>query len=117
MPLLEAKDLKTYFPVTGGVFHKTRGFVRAVDGVSLGVDAGEVVAVVGESGCGKSTLGFSLLGLVPPTSGSIALGGKALDISRPSAWKPYRREYQIVFQDPYTSLNPRHTVFEILSEP
>jgi oligopeptide/dipeptide ABC transporter ATP-binding protein len=116
-PLLEAKDLKTWFPVTGGVFRKTLGHVKAVNGVSLSIDAGEVVAVVGESGCGKSTLGYSLLGLVKPTSGSLALKGRALDIARLSSWDPMRREFQIVFQDPYTSLNPRHTVYEILAEP
>jgi len=85
--------------------------------VSLEVNAGEVVALVGESGCGKSTLGFSLLGLTPPTSGEIELLGNPIDIHKPSAWKPYRKDFQIVFQDPYTSLNPRLTVFELLSEP
>src|SRR5688572_14511938 len=116
-PLVEARDLKTWFPVTGGVLRKTLGHVKAVNGVSLSIGSGEVVSVVGESGCGKSTLGYSLLGLVKPTSGSIALGGRALDIARLSSWEPSRREFQIVFQDPYTSLNPRHTVFEILAEP
>jgi ABC-type oligopeptide transport system ATPase subunit len=91
--------------------------VRAVDGVSLEVFSGEVVALVGESGCGKSTLGYSLLGLVPPTSGEIELLGTRLDIRSPASWKPFRRDFQIVFQDPYTSLNPRLTVFELLSEP
>jgi oligopeptide/dipeptide ABC transporter ATP-binding protein len=115
--LLEVKGLKTYFPVTGGVFRKTTGHVKAVNDVSLEVAPGEVVSVVGESGCGKSTLGYSILGLTPPTEGEIALSGRQLDISRPSAWDPFRKDFQIIFQDPYTSLNPRHTVFEILSEP
>ena len=116
-PLVKTRSLMTYFPVVGGVLRKTLGHVKAVNGVDLEVGAGEVVAVVGESGCGKSTLGFSILGLVPPSSGDIALDGKVLDIRRPSAWNPFRKDFQIVFQDPYTSLNPRHTVFEIISHP
>jgi oligopeptide/dipeptide ABC transporter ATP-binding protein len=116
-PLVEARDLRTWFPVTGGVFRKTVGHVKAVNGVSLRVHRGEVVSVVGESGCGKSTLGYSLLGLVQPTDGVVSLGGRELDIRKASSWNPYRREYQIVFQDPYTSLNPRHTIYEILAGP
>jgi oligopeptide/dipeptide ABC transporter ATP-binding protein len=115
--LIEVKGLKTYFPVTGGVFRKTLGHVKAVNDVTFSMVPGEVVAVVGESGCGKSTLGYSILGLTPPTEGSIAIEGQALQIGSPSSWDPYRKDFQIVFQDPYTSLNPRHTVFEILSEP
>ena len=115
--LAEVKDLRTWFPVTGGVFRKVTGWVKALNGVSFSIGQGEVVSVVGESGCGKSTLGYSLLGLVKPTGGTIALGGRVLDIADASSWDPFRREYQIVFQDPYTSLNPRHTVYEILAEP
>lgn len=115
--LLEVKGLKTFFPVTGGVFRTTVGHVKAVNDVSFDIAPGEVVSVVGESGCGKSTLGYSILGLTPPTEGSISLQGKQLDTQRPSAWNPFRKDFQIVFQDPYTSLNPRHTIFEILSEP
>jgi oligopeptide/dipeptide ABC transporter ATP-binding protein len=117
IPLLEVKGLKTYFPVTGGVFRKTVGHVKAVNDVSFAMVPGEVLAVVGESGCGKSTLGYSILGLTPPTEGSIALSGKPIDIRRPQAWNAFRKDFQIVFQDPYTSLNPRDTVFEILAEP
>lgn len=116
-PLLEVKNLKTYFPVTGGVFRKTIGHVKAVNDVSFTMNPGEVVAVVGESGCGKSTLGYSILGLTPPTEGSLTLSGKSLDIRQPKSWNSFRKDFQIVFQDPYTSLNPRDTVFEILAEP
>jgi ABC-type oligopeptide transport system ATPase subunit len=116
-PLLSARDLRTWYPVTGGFWKKTVSHVKAVDGVSLEIDAGEIVALVGESGCGKSTLGFSLLGLTLPTSGEIELLGKRIDITNSSSWKDSRREFQIVFQDPYTALNPRLTVFELLAEP
>ncbi|MCB1170375.1 MAG: ATP-binding cassette domain-containing protein [Leptospiraceae bacterium] len=117
MTLLKIEDLRTHFPITGGLFRKTVGWVKAVDGVSLSVEEGEVLAVVGESGCGKSTLGNSLLGLTLPTSGRLFLEGQEIDISNASSWKPFRSDFQIIFQDPYSSLNPRHTVFEILSEP
>ncbi len=115
--LIKAEKLRTYFPVTGGVFRKTIGHVRAVDGVDLEIKSGEIVSLVGESGCGKSTLGNSLLGLVQPTAGRIVLDGDELDIKRPASWKSHRANFQFIFQDPYTSLNPRHTIFEIISEP
>lgn len=115
--LIQARDLKTWFPITGGVMRRRVGWVRAVDGVDIDVQGGEVVSVVGESGCGKSTLGYSLLGLVSVTSGSLKLSGEEIDLRRNSAWNPHRKNFQIVFQDPYNSLNPRHTVFEILAEP
>ncbi len=115
--LVEARDLRTYFPVTEGLFRRTVGYVKAVDGVHITVRRGQTVSVVGESGCGKSTLGNSILGLVQPTGGQLWIGGREIDIRRPAAWEPFRREYQIIFQDPNTSLNPRHTVFEILAEP
>ena len=117
MSVLSIENLKTHFPITGGVFRRTIGWVRAVDGVTLTVEEGEVLAVVGESGCGKSTLGNSILGLTLPTDGRIRLEGKEIDIRKHSSWKPFRSDFQIIFQDPYSSLNPRHTIFEILSEP
>lgn len=116
-PLLEARDLRTFFPVTGGLLQRTIGQVKAVNGVSLTVEPGEVVSVVGESGCGKSTLGYSLLGLVPVTGGELRLNGEVVDVTHPRSWSAYRKDFQIVFQDPYTSLNPRLTVFELLAEP
>lgn len=116
-PIVEVKNLKVYFPVTGGVFRRTVGHVKAVDDVSLTLAPGKIVSVVGESGCGKSTLGNAILGLVTPTAGEIRLDGQDLDISRNSSWQQYRKDFQIIFQDPYTSLNPRHTIFEIVSEP
>lgn len=116
-PLLSARKLSTHFPIRGGLFKKSTGRVRAVHEVSLDIFPGEVVALVGESGCGKSTLGFSLLGLTQPTSGEIKLLENPIDIRKPASWKPYRKDFQIIFQDPYTSLNPRLTVFELLTEP
>ena len=100
-----------------GVFHKVTNYLKAVNDVTLKVEEGEIVAVVGESGCGKSTLGLSVLGLVPATSGEVFLSGNPIDIKNPGAWKPYRKDFQVIFQDPFTSLNPRHTIYRILSEP
>ena len=117
MNVFEAKNLKTFFPITGGVFSKVTAYVKAVNDVTVMVKEGEIVSVVGESGCGKSTLGLSILGLVSVTSGELFLGGHPINIKNPSSWKPFRKDFQIIFQDPFTSLNPRHTIFRILSEP
>jgi oligopeptide/dipeptide ABC transporter ATP-binding protein len=117
MKIIEARDLKTYFPIKGGVFHNVREYIKAVNDVDISVDTGEIVSIVGESGCGKSTLGMSLLGLVPVTSGEIFLAGDKINVLDPNSWKPYRKNFQIIFQDPFTSLNPRHTVYKIISEP
>lgn len=115
--LLRAEDLCVHFPVHGGVLRRVIGHVRAVDGVSLEVRSHQIVSVVGESGCGKSSLGLALLGLNPIASGRLWLQDQAIDVRRLSAWRAFRRDFQIVFQDPYSSLNPRHTVLEMLSEP
>lgn len=117
-PLLEVKNLKVHFPQGGrGLFRKTRGLIRAVDGVSFALREGETLGLVGESGCGKSTTARACLQLIPPTSGSVLFEGIELTrLSRPDLRK-LRRHFQIIFQDPYASLNPRMTVEDIVSEP
>ena len=115
--LLRVEGLKTYFPVKAGLFKKTTGYLKAVDGVSFSIDSGEVVALVGESGCGKSTVGNTLLGLIPPMDGKLTFQDRVIDLKSASSWKRLRKDFQIIFQDPYTSLNPRHTVYEIIAEP
>ena len=110
-PLLVVDDLVKYFPAAGG------GVVHAVDGVSFELAAGETLGLVGESGCGKSTLGKTLMHLHPPTSGSVSLQGKELAAVSRRAMKPLRRDLQMVFQDPFASLNPRTTVGRAIEEP
>ena len=116
-PLLQVRDLRTHFPARPGLLRRSRGVVRAVDGVSFDVARGETLGVVGESGCGKSTLGRSVLQLVRPTSGSVRFEGRELVGLPQRALRPLRRRMQLVFQDPYASLNPRLTVRELLGEP
>ena len=117
-PILELKDVKTHFPVQRGfLFRRHAGTVKAVDGVSLSVQRGEVLGLVGESGCGKSTLARTIMQLVPTTGGTVLLEGKNLTQGTSSSVQTIRRDLQMVFQDPYASLNPRMTVFATLAEP
>jgi oligopeptide transport system ATP-binding protein len=116
-PLLQVKGLKKYFPITGGIFGKKIGEVKAVDNVSFTVYKGETLGLVGESGCGKSTTGRMLLRLIEPTEGSIVFEDKEITSLSKLELRKMRRQMQMVFQDPFASLNPRHTVERILEEP
>ena len=116
-PFLELRDVKTHFPVEHGlVFRKRVGTVRAVDGVSLTLRQGEILGLVGESGCGKSTLGRTILQLLPASEGTVVLGGRSLTALRGAELRSARADFQMIFQDPYASLNPRMTVFDTLAE-
>ena len=119
--ILKLENLKTYFPVKKGIFRRTVGYVKAIDGVDLQVYRGETLGLVGESGCGKTTLGKSILQLVQSTEGKILYHDqeKELDLRQlnHSEMKPVRKKLQIVFQDPHSSLNPAFTVFGSLKDP
>jgi oligopeptide transport system ATP-binding protein len=114
--LLEVRDLVKHFPVRGGLFSRVIGAVHAVNGVSFSVQRGEILGVVGESGCGKSTLGKCVIRLTEPTAGSVRYGGEELLGLGHDELMPFRRKMQIIFQDPYSSLNPRLTVKALLRE-
>ncbi len=115
--ILEVKNLKKYFPVLGGVFSRPVAWVKAVDDVSFHIYEGETFSLVGESGSGKTTTGKTILKLHEPTSGHILFEGKDISNYSPSEMRPLRRDMQIIFQDPYGSLNPRLPVGEIIREP
>ena len=114
---LQLQNLKTHFPVERGMIYRRRiGTVKAVDGVSLALAQGEILGLVGESGCGKSTLGRSVLRLIPPTEGTVLLAGRNLTQLNSDELREARAGFQMIFQDPYASLNPRMTVFDALAE-
>ena len=116
-PLVEVNGLKVWFPKRSSLPGKSGGYQKAVDGVSFHIHAGETVGIVGESGCGKTTLGRTLLGLLTPTAGSISFAGQATSSINRKAWRELRSQLQVVFQDPFSSLNPRITIGEAISEP
>src|ERR1700712_3583205 len=116
MPLLEVKNLRTWFPVTGGVFRRHVDDVKAVDDVSFTIEPGTTVGLVGESGSGKSTIGKTILKLVPATAGEVIFEGRSILGLSENEFRPLRREMQMIFQDPFGSLNPRHTIHQIVGE-
>ena len=116
-PVLEVEDLKKHFPIQAGVLRRTVGHVYAVDGVSFSIPRAQTLGLVGESGCGKSTVGRTAMRLLEPTSGRIKLSGTDVTDMDKMELRPYRRQMQIIFQDPFSSLNPRMTAGEIVKEP
>jgi peptide/nickel transport system ATP-binding protein len=114
--LLEVEDLKVYFPIKKGFFQRTVGHVKAVDSVTLSIPRGKTLALVGESGSGKSTIGQAILSLVHATDGSVKFENQELGSLNHTALKPYRRKIQIIFQDPFSALNPRMTIGDIIRE-
>jgi oligopeptide/dipeptide ABC transporter ATP-binding protein len=116
-PVLEVRDLKKHFPVRRGLLQRAAGQVFAVDGVSFTIAKGETLGLVGESGCGKSTVGRTVLRLIDPTAGSIRVGGEDITHLDKTRLRPYRRQMQIIFQDPFSSLDPRMSAGDIVAEP
>jgi oligopeptide transport system ATP-binding protein len=117
MALLEVKDLKKYFPLRSGLFSRSLGCVRAVDGVGFTLERGETLGMVGESGCGKTTLGRCILRLIEPTSGEVVFNGKNLLGLNREELRVVRASLQVIFQDPFSSLDPRMSVEQIIGEP
>jgi oligopeptide/dipeptide ABC transporter ATP-binding protein len=115
--VIEVTDLKKHYPVRKGLLRRTVGQVRAVDGVSFAIAPGETLGLVGESGCGKSTVARTVLRLIEPSGGTIRLGGRDITHLGRAALRPFRREMQIIFQDPFSSLNPRMSAGDIVGEP
>ena len=116
-PLVKVENLKVHFPVKGGLPFAKKKFVKAVDGVSIEIHAGETFGLVGESGCGKSTLGNAILGMQKPTEGKIYFKEKDMNTLSQKEFKDLRRGMQMIFQDPFSSLNPRFDVYHIIAEP
>ena len=115
-PLLRVDQLKVYYPILGGVFRRQIGEVKAVDDVSFTITKGQTVGLVGESGSGKTTVGRAIIRLTEPTSGTISYGDTPISTLGATAFRPFRKKIQIIFQDPYNSLNPRLSIFEIVGE-
>ncbi|MFM7373970.1 MAG: ATP-binding cassette domain-containing protein, partial [Chthoniobacterales bacterium] len=117
MPLISVQDLCTWFPVFGGVLRRKIGEIKAVDGVSFDVEAGKTVGLVGESGSGKTTVGRTIVKLTPATSGRVLYEGRDILPMTEKEFRPLRKDMQMIFQDPFGSLNPRMTIHAILAEP
>ena len=116
-PVIEVAGLKKHFPVKKGLLRRTAGYVYAVDGVSFSINQGETLGLVGESGCGKSIVARTVLRLVEPTAGTIRLDGADITHLGKTALRPHRRQMQIIFQDPFSSLDPRMAAGDIVAEP